>query len=67
MPVIQLSYEYTKVFCDHKQLKRDSVRVASLACGGIGVSTRFNFSGLGVKFESIGSVVICSSGRYVTN
>lgn len=55
------------MFCDHKKLRRDSVRLAFLACGGIGVSTRFNFSGLGVKFESIGSVAICSSGRYVTN
>ena len=55
------------MFSYHKQLRRDSVRVAFWACGGIGVSTRFNLSGLGVKFESIGSVVICSSGRYVTN
>ena len=55
------------MFCYHKQLRRDSVRAAFLTCGGIGVSTRFNFSGLGVKFESIGSVAICSSGRYVTN
>ncbi len=55
------------MFRYHKQLRHDSVRMAFLACGGVGVSTRFNFSGLGVKFESISSVAICSSGRYVTN
>ena len=55
------------MFRYHKQLRHDSVRMAFLACGGIGVSTRFNFSGLGVKFESISSVATCSSGRYVTN
>jgi len=55
------------MFRYHKQLRHDSVRMAFLVCGGIGVSTRFNFSGLGVKFESISSVAICSSGRYVTN